>query len=82
VLKAPYISNILKELAAFMFRIAERERMVHDTGQEGAGLRLCMNPRGSKRMVHDRGQEGTGLRLCMNPQGTISPGKVLGHSLN
>jgi len=30
-----------------MFRIAERERMVHDIGQEGAGLTLCRNPWGT-----------------------------------
>jgi len=47
VLKDLYILNILKELAASMFRIAGRERMVHDIGQEGAGLTLCRNPWGT-----------------------------------
>jgi len=47
MLKDLYISNILKELAASMFRIAEMERMVRDIGQEGTGLRLCRNPWGT-----------------------------------
>jgi len=47
VLKDLYISNILKELAASMFRRVERERMVHYIEQEGVGLRLCRNPWGT-----------------------------------